>query len=89
MLITCVSCQKVIESGDYRIIGVERGTWRSMYAHNGGCADDARRRFNTRGMPPVAKPQPALPIEAEELTMEAPDPFPDADDPWAGLERRR
>lgn len=89
MALICVACEQEIGDSDYRMIGVEKGTWMSRYAHI-NCIDEARRRFT----PPtsrvtVVNPQPALVMEAEELTMEAPDPFPDTEGPWFGMERRR
>jgi hypothetical protein len=84
----CVTCQQPVENQPYRLIAVEKGTWTSLYAHRGACEDEARRVH--RILSPVSVTREGEETaEAEELTMEAPDPFPESDAPWFGLERRR
>ena len=89
MALICVACEQEIGDNDYRMVGVEKGTWMSRYAHS-NCIADAQRRFAPKGRrAAVVNPQPALVSEAEELTMEAADPLPETDGPWFGMERRR
>lgn len=94
MDITCITCKQRIDTGDYRLIGVEHGSWASMYAHRGNCEDEARRlhapkKPSARPRARASAPPPAPPAEVEELTMEEPEPLPDDGLPWFGMERRR
>jgi hypothetical protein len=85
----CYACKQPVEGQAYRLIGVEAGTWASLYAHRGACEENVRRRF---APPTVAKTEVQgvlVTTEPEELTMDAPAPFTDTDAPWFGLERRR
>jgi hypothetical protein len=90
MTATCVNCGKPIETGDYRLIGVEQGTWVSRYAHLGNCEDEARRQFAPKktSAPRRSRKKSSAP-EVEELTLDTPEPFPDDTVPWFGMERRR
>jgi hypothetical protein len=88
----CVTCEQPVDGQPYRLIGVERGTWKSLYAHRGACEDEARRLHSVIAPVPVALEGALVPealAEAEELTMEAPEPFHETDAPWFGMERRR
>ncbi|MGH2543529.1 MAG: hypothetical protein ACRDIB_12055 [Ardenticatenaceae bacterium] len=89
MAATCVNCGKTIETGDYRLIGIEQGTWASRYAHLGNCEDEARRRFAPKKVARKRAVKRAAPLEVEELTLDSPDPFPDEELSWFAVERRR
>ncbi|MDQ4075853.1 MAG: hypothetical protein M3220_06345 [Chloroflexota bacterium] len=92
MAAVCVICGQAIEAGDYRLVGVERGTWESRYAHRGNCEAEARTRFAPQ---PLKNPKKKkvrkskAEVEVEELTMDEPEPFPEEELPWFGMERRR
>jgi hypothetical protein len=87
----CVACEQRIEAGDYRLVGVEQGSWESRYAHQGNCEAEARERFAPRQVPPKRRNRKEAPpqLEIEELTMEEPEPFPGEELPWFGADRRR
>ena len=38
---TCLVCQQSLTT-EYQLVGIERGTWRSLYACPGLCAAQAR-----------------------------------------------
>ena len=90
MSVTCIECGKKIEAGDYRLIGVERGTWASRYAHRGTCEQEARQRF-APPPPKKRKRRKPEPPPVEELTLDDDTVGPAEDDalPWFGTERRR
>ncbi len=85
----CIACGKPIEAGDYRLIGLEQITWESRYAHRGTCETEARERFAPPKATRPRAPRRAPKVEVEELTMDAPDPFPEEEPPWFGMELRR
>lgn len=85
MALLCVTCGQPIEAGDYRLVGVEKGSWASLYAHRGTCEAEARER-HAPPQPATARAKP-LPL-VEELTEE-PTLLPDEGVPWLGMERRR
>lgn len=85
----CVTCQQPLDQQPYRLIGVEKSTWVSLYAHRGACEEEAKRVHAPKHAPSVSREVAESPAEAEELTMDAPDPFTDTDAPWFGMERRR
>ncbi len=91
MTTSCVACGRPIETGDYRLVGVELGTWESRYAHRGTCEVEARERYAPKRVIKKARRAKSSAPEVEELTMdEPPDPFPDDSElPWFGTERRR
>ena len=96
MASVCVICGQPIEAGDYRLVGVERGTWESRYAHRGNCEAEARARFAPQPLKNRKKKkgrkssaEVEVEVEVEELTMDEPEPFPEEDLPWFGVERRR
>lgn len=91
MALSCVTCGEPIEAGDYQLVGVEQGSWASLYAHRGSCEETARQRFSAARTPApkrkrLVEPEPE-PI-VEELTLEEPDPFPGDGLPWQGMGRR-
>lgn len=85
----CVTCKEPLDQQPYRLIGVEKGTWASLYAHRGVCEEEVKRVHTPATPRTVIREANETPAEAEELTMEAPDPFTDTDAPWFGMERRR
>jgi hypothetical protein len=92
MVIVCVTCGKQCEQGDYRLIGVEDGSWASQYVHHGNCEALARERYAPK-RPPVKAPRTrrkaSEPPIVEELTIEETEPTPEEDAlPWVGMERR-
>jgi hypothetical protein len=85
----CVTCNQPLNQEPYRLIGVEKNTWVSLYAHRGACEAEARRVHARTAPPSLTRERTDNTPEAEELTMEAPDPITETDAPWFGMERRR
>ena len=48
MAATCIECGKALTGQDYRLIGVEQGSWASRYAHRGECEQAARDRLTPK-----------------------------------------
>lgn len=47
---TCLVCQQTLTT-EYQLVGIERGTWRSLYACPAVCAEQARRSADTQKAP--------------------------------------
>jgi hypothetical protein len=75
----CLACGKPIEQGDYRLVGVERGSWESRYAHRGLCEEEARKRFAPKPAPRSKrkKRQPAPEEQPSEHKPPASRPEPE------------
>ncbi len=89
----CVSCGQAITTGDYRLIGIERVTWASQYAHQGNCEAEARERMGAQPMaaPKVVRISPTssdAEMEVEELSLDEPESISNDTLPRPGLERR-
>jgi hypothetical protein len=85
----CVSCGQPIEAGDYRLVGIERGSWASQYAHQGNCEAEARERLMGTPSAPRASVQKILPEpEVEELSLDEAEIVSNDALPRPGLERR-
>ena len=88
MTLLCVSCDQPIEAGDYRLVGVENGSWESRYAHRGTCETEARARF-ARPAPKKRSGVRKKREEAiEELTVDEGGDYVDDSAPWTGMQRR-
>lgn len=85
----CVVCGEPLEAGDYRLVGVEEGSWTSRYAHRGSCEGEARSR-HAAAAAPVRRPRRkrTAPAVVELDFDEQPDPV-EASELWRGLQRRR
>ena len=91
MELTCVACGQAIEAGDYQLVGVEKQTWISRYAHRGMCEAEAREQFQPkRATKRKTKPKAAAPaVEELSLDLELPAEQAETPLPWFGMERRR
>ncbi|MCB0077388.1 MAG: hypothetical protein KDD73_08160 [Anaerolineales bacterium] len=95
MAATCIECGKAITGQDYRLIGVEQGSWASRYAHRGECEQAARDRLTPKPSRTKRSARRSSTPVVEELILE--DELPPATDdsaseeslPWFGTQRRR